>query len=98
MEDSSWRIRDSGSGIDIRLHIQPKAACDELAGLHNGAIKLRISAPPADNAANRAVVEFFSALLKVPKSRITFLRGQKSRDKILRITGITLEDVTNRLP
>jgi uncharacterized protein (TIGR00251 family) len=54
-------------------------------------LKVKISAPPVDDAANRAIIEFFSDLLSLPKSCLHIISGGKSRDKVLRIEGISLE-------
>jgi len=82
-------IREIPSGLDVSLHVQPRARRNELAGWHNGALKLKVEAPPVDDAANQAIVRFFSQLLDIPKSRLTIASGARSRDKILRIEGIS---------
>jgi uncharacterized protein (TIGR00251 family) len=50
---------------------------------------LRIAAPPVDDAANRAVIEFFASLLELPKSQLKIVSGRKSRDKVLRIESLS---------
>lgn len=97
MNDPEWKIREAGDGVDVPLHIQPRARRDELAGFHNGALKLRISAPPVDDAANRSVIAFFSSLLDVPKSRLELTSGLRSRDKILHIRGISATEFITRI-
>ena len=89
MRDAGWQIRDTGLGIEVPLHVLPRAKRSEIAGLHNGALKLRVAAPPVDDAANRAVVQFFSSLLDIPKSRLRITAGSKSRRKILQIDGVS---------
>ncbi len=89
MSDAPLRIRDTGTGIEVALHVQPRARRNEIAGLHNGALKLKLCAPPVDDAANRAVIEYFASLLHLPKSSLRILAGMKSRDKILRIESIS---------
>jgi uncharacterized protein (TIGR00251 family) len=84
-------IREIESGIEVPLHVQPRARRTEIAGIHNRALKIKVSAPPVDDAANRAIVDFFSKLLDLPKSRLQIIAGGKSRNKILRINGIHLE-------
>ena len=98
MDSSSCRIRETAEGLVVPLHVQARARCTELAGVHNGALKLKISAPPVDDAANRAVVEFFSELMGIPKSRIRIVSGLKSRDKVLRIAGASLRNLQALLP
>ena len=98
MSDASFRIRDTGTGIEVALHVQPRARRNEIAGLHNGALKLKVCAPPVDDAANRPLIEYFAALLHLPKSSLRILSGIKSRDKILRIESISRSDFLGRLP
>jgi uncharacterized protein len=98
MSEQGWQIRERETGLEVPLHVQVRARRDEIAGVHNGALKLRISAPPVDDAANRAIVAFFASLLAIPKSRLRIVSGQKSRDKVLRIEGISLDELRSHLP
>lgn len=98
MDSSGCRIRETAEGLDVPLHVQPRARRTELVGIHNGALKLKVSAPPVDDAANRAVVEFFSELMGIPRSRIQIIAGLKSRDKVLRIAGASLRNLQAFLP
>jgi uncharacterized protein len=90
MNSSDLKVRETGLGVEVPLHVLPRAKRSEISGLHNGALKLRITAPPVDDAANRAIVEFFSKLCGIPKSNIHILTGAKSKEKILQLQGVTL--------
>jgi uncharacterized protein (TIGR00251 family) len=92
------RIRESASGLVVSLHVQPRARSTAFAGIHNGALKLKVQAPPVDDAANQAIVRFFSELLEIPKSRLLITSGAKSREKTLRIEGISLARFLGHLP
>jgi uncharacterized protein (TIGR00251 family) len=98
MDSSGCRIRETAEGLEVPLHVQPRARRSELGGVHNGALKLKVSAPPVDDAANRAVVEFFSEMMGIPRSRIQIIAGLKSRDKVLRIAGASLRNLQSFLP
>jgi hypothetical protein len=98
MSDPRWRIRQTDSGLEVALHVQPRARRDEIVGVHNGALKLKVSAPPVDDAANRAVIEFFAALLDVPKTRLQIVAGLKSREKVLRIESVSISDFCRHFP
>jgi uncharacterized protein (TIGR00251 family) len=98
MHDSPMRVREIDSGVEIALHVLPRAKRSEISGLYDGAIRLKISAPPVDDAANRAIVEFFAALLQLPKSRLRIVSGIKSRDKVLRIESMSVRDFSRHLP
>jgi len=89
------QISETGEGLTVRLHVLPRAKRGELAGLHNGALKIRVMAPPVENAANRAVIEFFSELLCISKSNLKILAGNKSREKVLQIKGLSIVDFKN---
>ena len=90
MDNTGLKIRETSAGLEIQLHVLPRAKRSELAGLHNGAMKIRVTAPPVDDAANRAIIEFFANLLDVPKSGIQILAGAKSRDKTIQIKGLKI--------
>jgi uncharacterized protein len=90
MNNSGLKVRETAWGLEVRLHVLPRAKHSELAGVHSGALKLKVTAPPVDNAANRAIIDFFSSLLGVSKSSLSIPMGAKSRDKILLIKGLTL--------
>jgi hypothetical protein len=91
VDNTGFRIRESGADIEVPLHVQPRARRTQIAGLHDGTLKLKISAPPVDDAANRAILEFFSGLLGHPKSRLHIISGGKSRNKVLRIEDMSLK-------
>ena len=98
MSEAGWRIRDTGLGLEVPLHVLPRAKRSEIAGLHNGSLKLRVTAPPVDDSANRAVVQFFSSLLDIPKSRLRIMAGSKSREKILQIDGVSVGELLSHFP
>ncbi len=97
MKPEDLHVRESASGLEIRLHVQPRARRSEVSGLHNGALKLKVTAPPVDDAANRAIIEFFSDQLGISKSSLRIISGLKSRDKILQISGLSLQNFLARL-
>ena len=59
-----------------------------LAGLHDGAVKIRLAAPPVDGAANEALIEFIAARLKIARSRVRIAAGETSRRKVVEIEGM----------
>jgi uncharacterized protein len=90
MDISGLKIRETNMGFEVPLHVLPRAKRSEITGMHNGALKMKVTAPPVDDAANRAIIEFFSKKLGISKSSIQIMSGAKSRDKILQIQGIAL--------
>lgn len=97
MIDSALHVRETRLGLEIRLHVQPRAKRPEIAGVHNGALKVKVTAPPVNDAANRAVIECLAARLGVSQSRISILSGAKSREKVLLIQNISLEELHKKL-
>ena len=77
----------TGDGIVLNLHIQPRASRNEVCGVHGDALKLRLTSPPVDGAANRLCREFLAELFDVPKSAVEIVSGESSRHKRVRVTG-----------
>lgn len=77
----------------ITIHVQPRASRTELAGMHDGCVKIRVAAPPVDGAANLAVVELIAGLMKVAKSRVRVVSGTSSRRKVIEIDGVAPDAV-----
>ncbi len=84
-------------GLLLDVHVQPRASRNELAGLQGDSLKVRLTSPPVEGAANKLCREFFAKLLGVAKSRVTLVSGEKSRHKRLFIEGVTLEDAQKKL-
>ena len=80
--------------LDIR--VIPRAGRTALAGTRDGSVLIRLAAAPVDGAANSELVAFLSSLLDVPKRNITIVSGEKSRQKRVRIDGVTVETVRQR--
>lgn len=97
MINAGLQVSETGGGLTVRLHVLPRAKRGELAGLHNGALKVKVMAPPVEDAANRAVIEFFSELLGISKSNLKILAGNKSREKVLQIKGVSIVDFLNMI-
>ncbi len=90
-------LRSQADGVFLSVKVQPRASRNELGGLHGDEMKLAVTAPPVDSAANQAVVEFLAEALGLPRRGVTLVRGQTSRHKVLRLDGITAEAAAARL-
>lgn len=86
-------LRPVPEGVVVSFYIQPNASKTELVGEHNGSLKLKTKAPPVDGKANEEVIHFLSKLLKVSKSQIEILKGDKSRDKKVLIHSLSMDSV-----
>ena len=83
------------SGIEIRL--QPRGGRDQVMGERDGAVLIRISAPPVDGKANAALIAFVAKTLGVPKGAVTIVRGETSRSKVIRVEGYAPDAVRSTL-
>lgn len=80
--------RFAGDGVTITVRIQPRASRNDVSRMEDGSLKIRLTAPPVEGAANEALVKFLAELLGVARSHVEILSGHTSRQKILRISGI----------
>lgn len=78
--------RDGADWV-LTCRVQPRAKRDEIAGEHDGAVKIRVQAPPADGAANKALIAFLAKRFGVRKSSVSIEQGTTARDKRVRIRG-----------
>ena len=90
-------IRDTDRGATFAIRVQPRASRNAIAGEMGDALKLALTAPPVEGKANEACVEFLANLLKVPRSSVTIASGESSRNKVIRITGLSAGQVERRL-
>lgn len=79
------------------MKVQPKASRNRIDKVEEGRLKIKVTVPPEGGKANKAVVELLSKTLKVPKSSIQITRGETSRIKTVRIEGITLAKLQEKL-
>jgi hypothetical protein len=87
---------DEGA-IFLKIHLIPRASRDEICGLHGDSIKVKVTAPPVEEKANKALERFIAKTLHLAPSQIEITAGQRSRDKILRICGISRAAVEEAL-
>ena len=84
-------------GLLLRLHVQPRAAHNQVAGLQGEALKLRLTSPPVDGKANKAVIATLARLLELPKSCLSLRSGLQSRTKTVRIENADEAQLRARL-
>jgi uncharacterized protein (TIGR00251 family) len=94
---SGGAITESSGSVSIRVRVTPRSSRNAVAGLEGEALKIKLTAPPVEGAANAALAAFIADWLGVRKSKVSIIRGGKSRTKIVRIEGVTAEQVKTRL-
>jgi hypothetical protein len=90
-------LKETSEGVLIALHVIPNASKSQLIGEHNGALKIKIQAPPVDGKANEAIVAYFAELLNLSKVKIEIVRGDKAKSKSLLVRGLSKSEVEKRL-
>ena len=87
----------SPNEVRISLRIQPGASRNEVAGLASGVWRLRIAAPPVEGKANKELTLYLSEVLNIAKSNIVIVKGERGRDKVVAIYGLTADEIGKRL-
>lgn len=83
---ANWfQLRENGHLLLLDLYIQPNASRTEVAGLHDGALKIKVAAPPADHQANDKLLEFLRKSFKVGKKQVLLKQGEHARHKVVEI-------------
>jgi uncharacterized protein (TIGR00251 family) len=90
-------LREADGGVTLRVRVQPRASREELLGERAGALVVRLTAAPVDGEANAALVRFLARRLRLPPSALRLTRGAGSRDKLLRVNGVTAAAVRSSL-
>lgn len=74
-------LKETSQGIVLKVFVQPRSAQNMIAGQHGDALKIKLTAPPVDGAANKMCIQYLSKFLKVPKSALEIISGHSSRTK-----------------
>lgn len=90
-------VQESAKGIVFAVKVQPRARRNAITGVVGDMLKLTLTAPPVDGRANQAVIEFLAELFEIPRHSVTIASGETSRNKMVRIAGMSREAVEQRL-
>jgi uncharacterized protein (TIGR00251 family) len=90
-------IEPTSSGVVLRVFVAPRSATTKVLGLHDGMVKVALTAAPVEGAANKALVAFLAKMLGASKSSVTIIAGETSRKKIVSVEGIGPEEAIRRL-
>jgi uncharacterized protein (TIGR00251 family) len=86
-------IHEKNGGVSFLVRVQPRASRDKIGGEWQGALRVRLAAPPVDDKANEALRRLLAEGLKVPVTAVRIAQGQHSRSKRVEIRGVTAEQV-----
>jgi len=90
---SELRIREQDGAITFEVRVAPRTSRNRIVGVQEGALKVALTAPPVDGAANEALKKLLAKAVGVAKSNIEIVRGDRARIKVLRIHGVSAGDV-----
>jgi len=90
-------VNETDQGVAFAIRVHPRAKKTAITGEVGDLLKVSLTAPPIDGRANGACVEFFAKLLKVPRSSVTITSGLTSRNKVIRVVGLSADELRSRL-
>ena len=97
MSEEPLRVTATPEGLVFTVHVQPRASRCEICGPKDGELKLRLTSPPVEDAANKQCVELIAKTLGVAKSRVSIKSGAKSRHKVVRVEGVLQDELFSLL-
>jgi uncharacterized protein len=90
-------LRVQADGVLLSVKLQPRASANEIGDALGSELRIKVTAPPVDAAANEALVKLLAQQLDCPRNRVDLLRGHTSRHKTIKLHGLTAEDVLKSL-
>ena len=90
-------LKAGPDGVCLSLKVQPRASKNEIGEVANGELKIKVTAPPVDAAANEALLRLLAECLHCPRGAVQLIRGQTSRHKQVLIRGMSAEAVLEKL-
>ena len=90
-------FRETAGGVTFAIKVHPRAKKNAITGELGDALRVSLTAPPVEGKANEACIDFFAKLLEVPRSSITIAAGQTSRNKVIRVIGLSVTEIEKRL-
>ncbi len=86
-------VEEVGEGLKIKVRVQTRASKNKVVGTYGGMLKIKITAPPVEGAANRECEKFLASLLGIPRSSVSIASGMKSRNKTVLLKGLTVQEL-----
>ncbi len=84
-----FEVRESDGEVRFAVRVQPRASRNAIGGVRNGALVIRLTAPPVEGAANEALTRLLAVRLNVPKSAVRIVSGERGRTKRIAVRGVT---------
>ena len=90
-------IRQLNGGVRFVVKVHPRAKRNAITGELGDALKVSLTSPPVEGRAHEACIEFFAKLLKVPRCSVTIASGQSRREKVIRVSGLSAEELSSKM-
>jgi hypothetical protein len=94
---SNWSITEADGSVTFAVRVAPRSSRNQIVGVEGGALKIKLTAPPVEGAANAALIEFVAEWLGVRRSAVSIVSGDKTRNKLVHVNGVTREDLSTKL-
>jgi hypothetical protein len=88
-----WSITAADGSVTFAVRVVPRSSRNQIVGVEGGALKIKLTAPPVEGAANAALIEFVAEWLGVRRSAVSIVSGDKARNKLVRVSGVTRDQV-----
>jgi uncharacterized protein len=92
-----FSVNETTKGATFAVKVHPRAKKNAITGTVGDALKVALTAPPVEGKANQAVIEFFADFFEIPRSSVSIASGETSRNKLIRVSGISAQRVRERL-
>ena len=90
-------LRAQADGVLLSVKLQPRASASEIGEPLGSELRIRVTAPPVDDAANEALVRLLAGALDCPRGKVELVRGQTSRHKVIKLHGISVPEAVAKL-
>jgi len=90
-------LEQRGDAVRLRVRVQPRASRAEIVGEHDGALRVRLTAPPVEGAANQQLVKLLAETFRIPKSAVRVVSGETGRSKLVELEGVEIGEVARLL-
>ena len=90
-------VQESNGSVIFAVKVHPRAGKNAITGELGNVLKVSLTSPPVNGRANEACIDFFAKLLKVPRTSVTIASGQTSRRKVIRVSGLSAEEIRSRI-
>lgn len=94
---NAWSISEADGGVIFSVRVVPRSSRNQIIGVVDGVLKIKLTAPPVEGAANAALIEFVAEWLGVRRGAVSIVSGDKARNKIMRVSGVTREQAETGL-